>query len=193
GSSVLGLGRSCKQLSSYLECSKEYIVQAKFGQSTDTFDAEGQVIQIGKTDHLTRELIEKTLPQYQGHVTQVPPIYSALKMNGRRLYDYARQGIPLPKPIEPRRVFIEDIELIDFHDTECKLRIVCGGGTYMRSLVHDMAISMGTYAHMTALLRTRQGSFTVDDSLKLDSTFSVESVASRYKVAVDYKEGFATK
>ncbi|CEP16583.1 hypothetical protein [Parasitella parasitica] len=189
---VLGLGRGCKELTDYLECTKEYIVQAKFGQSTDTFDAEGQVMQIGRTDHLTRDLIEKTLPQYQGHVTQVPPIYSALKMNGRKLYDYARQGMPLPKPIEPRRVFIEDIKLIDFNEKECKLRIICGGGTYMRSLVHDIAISMGTYAHMTALQRTRQGRFTIDDTLKLDSNFSVESVASRYKITVDFKEGHAT-
>lgn len=108
--------------------------------------------------------------------------YSALKMNGKKLYDYARQGVPLPKPIEPRKVFIEEIELIDFNDTECKLRIICGGGTYMRSIVNDMAISMGTYAHMTALKRTRQGRFTVQDTLKLDSTFSVGSVLPKLGV-----------
>ncbi|KAL7326524.1 pseudouridine synthase pus4 [Mucor circinelloides] len=178
---VLGVGKGCKQLTEYLECTKEYIVEAKFGQSTDTFDAEGKVVQIGKTEHLTRDLIEKTLLQFQGHVTQVPPIYSALKMNGKKLYDYARQGAPLPKPIEPRKVFIEEIELIDLNNdhTECKLRVICGGGTYMRSIVHDMAICMGTCAHMTALERTRQGQFTVQDTLKLDSTFSVDSVMAK--------------
>ncbi|CAO3638469.1 unnamed protein product [Mucor fragilis] len=178
---VLGVGRGCKQLADYLEGTKEYIVGAKFGQSTDTFDAEGTVVQIGKTEHLTRALIEKTLPQFQGHVTQVPPIYSALKMNGKKLYDYARQGVPLPKPIEPRKVFIDKIELVHLNRdrTECTLRVVCGGGTYMRSIVHDMAIRMGTYAHMTALQRTQQGRFAVQDAMALDATLSVDSVMAK--------------
>lgn len=104
-------------------------------------------------------------------------------MDGKKLYDYARQGVPLPKPIEPRKVFVDRIELMDLSSdgTECRLRVICGGGTYMRSIVHDMAISMGTYAHMTALERTRQGQFTVQDALKLDASFSVESVMSKWR------------
>lgn len=95
--------------------------------------------------------------------------HSALRLQGRRLYEYARQGIPLPEPIKARNVYIEEIDLIDFKDDTCVMRVVCGGGTYMRSLVHDMAIQMGTFAHMTALKRTKQGLFTVDDALSLDS------------------------
>lgn len=102
-------------------------------------------------------------------------------MNGKKLYDYARQGVPLPKPIEPRKVFIDKIELVHLNRdrTECTLRVVCGGGTYMRSIVHDMAIRMGTYAHMTALQRTQQGRFAVQDAMALDATLSVDSVMAK--------------
>jgi tRNA pseudouridine55 synthase len=105
--------------------------------------------------------------------------YSALRIQGKRLYDYARNGIALPEPIQPRQVYIESLELVNFDQDTCVLRVVCGGGTYMRSLVHDMANSMGTYGHMTALERTRQGRFSVRDALVLNTAcFNVEKVKS---------------
>lgn len=178
---VLGVGKGCKELFKYLEGTKEYEVTAKFGEGTDTYDAEGTVNKRGNTEHITQELIMKTLPSFRGNITQVPPIYSALKVNGKRLYDYARQDIALPEPIKPRNVLIKELELTTFDDRnyECQLHVVCGGGTYMRSLVHDMAISLGTYGHMTALKRTRQGNYHEKDTLSLDDTFTVQKVLEK--------------
>ncbi|KAI7899056.1 tRNA pseudouridine synthase B, partial [Cokeromyces recurvatus] len=165
---VLGVGDGCKQLSTFLQCSKEYIVTAKFGEATDTYDAEGTVIQKCKTEHLNKQLIQDTLQKFKGHITQTPPLYSAVRLQGKRLYDYARLKLDLPEPIKTRQVFVEDIQLLDFHENSCKIRVVCGGGTYIRSIVHDMATQMETCAHVTALIRTRQGDFTIDDVYKLE-------------------------
>jgi tRNA pseudouridine55 synthase len=93
------------------------------------------------------------------------------------LYDYARNNITLPEPIKARSVYIEELQVINYNKNVLEMRVVCGGGTYMRSLVHDLAVSMGTCGHMTVLKRTRQGIFNVKGSLDLDqSTFSVQTV-----------------
>ena len=97
--------------------------------------------------------------------------YSAISIQGKRAYDYARQGIELPKPIEPRQVQILALELMEFHNNnqQALFRVECGGGTYMRSLVHDIGHALGSYAHMTGLKRTRQGTMMVEDSLDITS------------------------
>ncbi|KAI9486296.1 MAG: tRNA pseudouridine synthase b [Benjaminiella poitrasii] len=166
---VIGVGHGCKQLSQFLRCTKEYIVTAKFGQETDTYDTEGKVTKTCPTDHLSRQLIQDTFPQFKGFINQMPPIYSAIRVQGKRLYNYARNNQSLPEPIKARQVLIEEIELLDFHQDWCQLRVTCGGGTYMRSLVHDMAMQMQTCAHMTALQRTRQAQFTLEHAYALDN------------------------
>ncbi|ORE07489.1 tRNA pseudouridine synthase B, partial [Rhizopus microsporus var. microsporus] len=177
---VLGIGNGCKELTKYLEGSKEYIVTAKLGQATDTYDVDGKIVKEGRTDHLTSSLVKETLSTFKGQITQIPPIYSALKMNGKRLYDYARENIPLPEEIKPRVAFVKDIELLNYGNDTCVFRVECGGGTYMRSIVHDMAIAMGTFGHMTALKRTKQGLFTLDDTLPLDwESISLVNVKSK--------------
>lgn len=98
--------------------------------------------------------------------------YSAIKIQGKRLYDYARQDIELPEPIKARNVYIEQLSLTSLNQDMIELKVICGGGTYMRSLVHDLSISMGTCGHMTALKRTRQGIFHLNDALLLDDTLS---------------------
>lgn len=105
-----------------------------------------------------------------------------MKIQGKRLYDYARNDLPLPEPIQPRQVTIKELELIEFkkEEDECILRVICGGGTYMRSLVNDLAIAMGTYGHMTALKRTKQGLFSTEDTLSLlDSSLTVKNVLDK--------------
>ncbi|KAI8366991.1 putative tRNA pseudouridine synthase 1-like protein [Choanephora cucurbitarum] len=178
---VLGVGKGCKQMDQFLQGSKEYMVTSQFGQSTDTYDAEGKIIELGKTDHLTQHLLEQTLPLFRGQITQVPPIHSALKMKGKRLYDYARNNLELPEPIAPRTVRIDQLDLADYDPVRhtCVLRVVCGGGTYMRSLVNDLAIAMGTRGHMTELERTRQGQFVIDDTLLLDDSFTLDTCLDR--------------
>jgi tRNA pseudouridine55 synthase len=92
------------------------------------------------------------------------------------MYEYARKGLELPEPIQPRNVKIAKLELGEFDGTTCILHVACGGGTYMRSLVHDIAQSLGTYAHMTELERTRQGPYTLDTALTLDHSFCLKDV-----------------
>lgn len=92
------------------------------------------------------------------------------------MYDYARQDITLPEPIKARSVYIEQLKLTSFSQDVIEIKVICGGGTYMRSLVHDLAIAMGTCGHMTALKRTRQGTFHVQHALQLDDTFSVKNI-----------------
>ncbi|KAI8877891.1 tRNA pseudouridine synthase B [Backusella circina FSU 941] len=173
---VLGVGTGCKQLHQYLDGTKEYTVTAKFGEATDTYDAEGTITHTGPIDHLTRQLLEEALVHFRGEITQLPPIYSALKVNGKRMYEYARTGLVLPQPIQPRNVKITKLELGAFDGTTCILHVTCGGGTYMRSLVYDVAESLGTCAHMIELERTRQGLYTLDKTLALDESFCVKEV-----------------
>lgn len=96
------------------------------------------------------------------------------------MYDYARKNIKLPEPIKARSVYIEELQVINYNKNVLEMRVVCGGGTYMRSLVHDIAVSMGTCGHMTELKRTRQGIFNIQDTLELnESTFSVQAVLNK--------------
>ncbi|KAG2227671.1 hypothetical protein INT45_004713, partial [Circinella minor] len=168
---ILGVGDGCKKLHDYLQCTKEYIVLAKFGQATDSYDSQGTITHSGSTDNINQQSILSILPQFKGEITQIPPIYSAISIQGKRAYDYARQGIELPKPIEPRKVQILALELMEFHDNnqQALFRVECGGGTYMRSLVHDIGHALGSYAHMTGLKRTRQNTMTIENSLDITS------------------------
>ncbi|KAL0091202.1 tRNA pseudouridine synthase B [Phycomyces blakesleeanus] len=165
---VLGVGSGCKHLHTFLKGNKEYEVEVAFGQATDTYDSEGKVTKFGSIDNLSAHKVEDALEAFKGNVWQVPPIYSALNMDGRRLYDYARKGVSLPRPIKAREVEIRSIELTGFDDGKCMLRVGCGGGTYMRSLVNDLGIALGCYAHMTGLKRTRQGQWTWEDALSIE-------------------------
>ncbi|KAI8384727.1 tRNA pseudouridine synthase B [Radiomyces spectabilis] len=176
---VLGVGTGCKELSQFLHCTKEYVVTAKFGHATNTYDAEGHITHSGPIDHLTEEAVYKALSQFRGRITQLPPIYSALRIEGKRLYEYAREGKALPKPIQPRPVTIHQLDLVKYNADHCILRVECSSGTYMRSLVHDLGQALGTYAHMTALLRTRQGSMTLQDALTIEPYVDYEAVFKR--------------
>ncbi|KAI9497465.1 putative tRNA pseudouridine synthase 1-like protein [Zychaea mexicana] len=164
---ILGVGDGCKKLHDFLHCTKEYLVLAKFGQATDSYDSEGTITHSGSTSHISRQSLLSILPQFKGEITQVPPIYSAISIQGKRAYDYARQGIALPRPIEPRQVQILALDLVEFHHPYAVYRVECGGGTYMRSLVHDIGLALGSYSHMTGLKRTRQGTMTIQDALEL--------------------------
>ncbi|KAI9266908.1 pseudouridine synthase [Phascolomyces articulosus] len=171
---ILGVGNGCKKLHDYLHCTKEYLVLAKFGEATDSYDSQGTITHHGSTDHINQQNILSILPQFKGEITQVPPIYSAISIQGKRAYDYARQGIELPKPIEPRQVQILELELLDYQQEsqkkEALFRVECGGGTYMRSLVHDIGHALGSYAHMTGLKRTRQGITMIKDTLAISNS-----------------------
>ncbi|KAI8059878.1 pseudouridine synthase [Gongronella butleri] len=175
---VLGLEKGCKQLDAFLKGNKVYEGTAQFGQATDTYDVDGQVTETMPTDHINQDLLESLLPSFRGTIQQMPPLYSSLKMQGKRLYEYAREGKALPKPIEARSVTIHRLELLDFNDNTKQARYLvhCGGGTYIRSLLHDMGHGARSCAHMTRLVRTQQGPWTVQDCLSLDDFHDLDRV-----------------
>ncbi|KAI9322189.1 pseudouridine synthase [Dichotomocladium elegans] len=149
---------------------QEYDVCVQFGAATDSYDSEGTITHVASKDkYPSLDQLVAALNHFRGEIDQIPPIYSAISIQGKRAYDYARQGIPLPKPIEPRKVRIDSLELVQYDDDggDALLRVTCGGGTYMRSLVHDLGLTLGCYAHMTGLKRTRQGPFTLEHCLAL--------------------------
>jgi tRNA pseudouridine55 synthase len=167
---VICAGRPATRLiSKMMDGQKEYLATLCFGIETDTFDHEGAMVQRSPVGGLKAEEIEKCLSTFRGAQLQVPPIYSALKHQGKPLYHYARQGISIVK--EPRPVFIETLERLDDgqdlsgDDAQLSVRIVCSKGTYIRSLAHDIGRSLGCGAHLVQLRRVRSGCFTLHNSV----------------------------
>ncbi|KAF8309472.1 pseudouridine synthase [Clavulina sp. PMI_390] len=113
---VVGVNKGTKSLSKFLDCSKEYYTTAILGCETDTYDSEGSIVRTTPWEHVTREKVVEALAGFRGEISQLPPVYSALKMDGKPLYEYAREGKPLPRPIEPRKVTVHSLELIDWQE-----------------------------------------------------------------------------
>lgn len=175
---LLMLGRATK-LNDYLsDGTKEYVATMKLGEATDTLDSEGTIIdkvEINPQD-LPRSVIEETLGTFIGDSLQVPPMYSALKKDGQRLYDLARQGVKLeldgrPVTIYAAKVLAYDFPNVTFHVTTSR-------GTYIRSLIRDLGEKLGTKAHMTALIRSATGGYTLEEALDLE-TLDKESILDR--------------
>ena len=144
---------------------KEYIARFTFGRTTDTLD-RGGVFLADEGRVPTEDELKAAFPRFFGDVMQVPPAYSAKSVDGKRAYDLARKGV-MPE-LAARPVHIESIELLASNGAEFTLRIVCGGGTYIRALARDIAAALGTVAFMSALTRTRSGMFTLKDAVTMD-------------------------
>ena len=144
---------------------KEYIAEMRLGISTDTLDITGKIIDEEKVN-IDEETIIKVINSFKKEYEQEVPIYSSVKVNGRKLYDYARSGeeVELPK----RMVTIKEIEVISINGNDIKFRCLVSKGTYIRSLIRDIASSLNTYATMTSLIRTKQGKFDIKDSYTID-------------------------
>lgn len=168
---VICAGREATRLvATVMNGQKEYLATLCLGVETETFDLEGAVVARNPVEPLRAAQIEECLRSFRGEQMQAPPIYSALKHQGKPLYHYARQGISIIK--EPRPVFIETLERIDGNlnlaggeDVQLSLRVVCSKGTYIRSLAADIGRQLGCGAHLTQLRRIRSGCFTLKDSL----------------------------
>ncbi len=151
------LGEATKLSAQLLDADKCYQVRMLLGQATDTADADGTVIRTLDATHVDRAAMEAVLPRFVGVIEQVPPMYSALKHEGRRLYELARQGLEVERPA--RRVTIHALRLIRFESASAELEVRCSKGTYIRSLVEDLAHALETCAHVAALRRTEVGPF----------------------------------
>jgi len=143
--------------------SKIYLARVRFGVATDTFDADGAVTATADASAVTAAAIEAALPEFTGDIDQVPPMYSAIKVAGKQLYRYAREGETVE--LKPRPVHIERITLVGFDAPDAELEVVCGKGTYVRSLAHDLGRRLGSGAHLAALRRTASGGFSIKDAV----------------------------
>lgn len=145
---------------------KEYECQIKFGEETNTQDREGEVTVTKPVPEDLAEKIQALIPQFSGEIQQIPPMYSAVKRAGKPLYFYARQGEEVER--EPRTVFIEALEFLALEGDIAHVRVVCSGGTYVRTLAHDMGQALGCGAHLHALQRTQVGRFAIEDAFEID-------------------------
>ena len=165
---ILCTGKATKQIERLQQHTKEYTATLQLGATTPSYDLEHAVDQTYPTAHITRELIEQTLQQFVGDIMQRPPLFSACKVEGDRAYELARQGSDHQLAAKPVR--IDEIELVDFDPEQMQLRIrvVCGKGTYIRSLARDIGEALGSGAHLTSLCRTRVGDVRIEDCLTFD-------------------------
>ena len=165
---ILCTGKETKNIESLQQHTKEYTATLQLGATTASYDREHTVDYTYPTRHITRQLIEQTLPQFVGDIMQRPPLYSACMVAGDRAYELARKG----KDVElaPKPIHIDEIELTDFNpDTmQMSIRVVCGKGTYIRSLARDIGAALGSGAFLTALCRTRVGDVRIEDCLTFD-------------------------
>jgi tRNA pseudouridine55 synthase len=159
------LGEATKLCGRMLDSTKKYDFTIKFGQETDTLDAEGEVIETSQV-RPTPEQIEAALPRFRGEIKQVPPAYSALKVDGKAAYKRARAGEELE--LKPRRVTIAELQLLAVTDDEATLSCTVSKGTYIRSLARDIAHALGTVGHLSYLRRTRAGPFSLESAVSLD-------------------------
>lgn len=170
------IGKSTK-LIDYLQEDKAYIATLKFGYISDTFDTEGQV-QKFSDKKVSKDQLLALLKAFEGEIEQTPPIYSAIKLNGKKLYEYARAGNADKVEIPKRKVTISKIELLSFDETEqtAKINVECSKGTYIRSLINDLGEKSGLGAVMTALVRTKSGKFTLDTAQKQEKLITAEII-----------------
>lgn len=168
GVMILCTGKATKQIETLQYGVKEYIATLQLGATTPSFDLEHPVDEHYPTDHINRELIDSVIKGFIGEIWQVPPVYSAVKIDGKRAFDYARKGETVE--IKPKLLVIDEIEVLDFNAATMQLtiRVVCSKGTYIRALARDIGKALNSGAHLTALKRTRVGDATLADCLEID-------------------------
>lgn len=165
---ILCTGKATKRIDELQRHTKEYTATLQLGATTPSYDMEHEVDNTYPTEHITRELILSTLPKFIGTIQQVPPAYSACKVDGKRAYELKRKGKEVE--LKPKTLQIDEIELTAFspEDMTMQIRVVCGKGTYIRALARDIGEALGSGAYLTALRRTRVGDVRVEDCIKID-------------------------
>src|SRR5690554_2715304 len=159
-------GKKTKQIDKLQLEVKEYVADIKLGATTPSDDLETEVDEEFPVDHITEELIETVLKNFIGTIEQVPPSYSAVKVDGKRAYEYARKNEKIE--LKPKILVIDSIELISYNLPNITIRVVCSKGTYIRALARDIVIALNSGAHLTGLVRTRVGEITLEKCLKME-------------------------
>ena len=166
----VAIGKATRLLEYFLMSNKSYIARIHFGKTTDTFDSEGEIISTKVDPPLDINVIEKTMNSFRGEIEQTPPPFSAIKKNGRRLYELARRGIDTY--IEPRNVTVNEIKIINYEPPILDLFIRCGKGFYVRSLANDLGKILGCGGYLNDLKRTSLGNFEISKSILLAKAMS---------------------
>lgn len=166
GVMVLCTGKHTKLIEQLQKGEKEYIADIRLGQTTPTFDMESEPDTFFPTEHITEELVRSVFSQFIGEIDQVPPIFSAVKVDGHRAYDLARKGQDVV--LTSKRIQIYEIELLAYELPNIRIRVRCGKGTYIRSLARDLGQALGSGAHLTALQRTQVGDARIENCITLE-------------------------
>jgi len=171
GVMIICTGKKTKLIESFQYQTKEYIATIKLGETTPSFDKETEVDNVFPTDHITREFVEDVLSNFTGRIEQVPPVYSACKINGTRAYELARNGENVE--LKPKVLVIDSIELIEYELPVIVIKVICSKGTYIRALARDIGEALRSGAHLIALDRTRVGDVSLEKCLSIDSIDSL--------------------
>lgn len=178
------LGEATKFSHYQLDAIKSYHAIIKLGEQTDTGDAEGEIIATSPVPHVTQAMLQSVTEQFLGEIMQVPPMYSALKKDGKKLYELAREGIEVERAARPLTIY--ELSLTPLSDQQLQLTVTCSKGTYVRVLAEDIAKALGTLGHLTALRRIRTGDFEIANAITL-ADFAALDFAARFDklLAVD--------
>lgn len=187
------VGKATRVSDYLMDEKKEYITDAVFGKRTDTLDYSGEVVDTSDIVFDKEDLLEK-MEGFKGKVIQIPPMYSAIKVNGQKLYDLARNGVEIERKV--RKVNIYEFELLEYEFPKAKFKIICSKGTYIRTLIDDLGEKLGSFAYVDSLCRSKVGDFYIEDSIKsqnllsmdkdqlLNKLDSVDSALNRYKKVI---------
>lgn len=162
-------GRATKRIDELQAHTKEYVATMQFGATTPSYDLEKEIDATYPTEHITRELVDSVLPRFMGRIEQVPPAFSACKVEGKRAYELARKGKEVN--LKVKILVIDELEVLSFDHEKMQLtlRIVCSKGTYIRALARDIGEALGSGAHLIALRRTRVGDVRVEDCMNVEN------------------------
>lgn len=163
---IICTGRSTKDIERLQNGTKEYIATIRLGATTPSFDMETEIDAHYPWEHISEDMVREILPKFTGQIMQIPPVYSAVKVDGKRAYKYARNGKEVELKAKP--LVIEELELIHYKKPELKLRIVCSKGTYIRALTRDIGKALESGAYLTGLCRTRVGNVVLDECLAVE-------------------------
>lgn len=166
GVMIVCTGKKTKLIESFQYQAKEYIATIQLGATTPSFDLETEIDKTFPTEHITKELVETTLTRFIGEIKQIPPAYSACKVNGERAYNLARNGEEVE--LKAKTLVIDEIELLDYSLPSIQIRVVCSKGTYIRALARDIGEALNSGGHLTGLIRTRVGDITLDKCINIE-------------------------
>lgn len=168
---IVCTGRATRKIDELQSGEKEYVAEVRLGATTPSYDLETEVDNTYPYEHITEDMTNEALARFQGAIMQVPPIFSAVKIDGRRAYKYARKGKEVELKAKP--LSISEIELLEFSLPIIKIRVVCSKGTYIRALARDIGEALGSGAHLVGLQRTRVGEISISNCLSLENALKL--------------------